>query len=150
VEIALAALALVVALAALVAARRRTPPSPREPAGVDAPPAARPAPDLEDSLRRRVEDLEARCLALEARPAASAPTPEPVVEAHPEEPREGAVERRLRERGFEDVRVEAEGGGLSPLRVEARRGGTVYKGQVDPSSASAPEERLRPARRAFP
>jgi hypothetical protein len=48
------------------------------------------------------------------------------------------------------VRVEAEGAGVSPLRVEARRGGTVYKGSVDPSSASAPEERLRPARRAFP
>jgi hypothetical protein len=104
----------------------------------------------DDALRRRVEDLEARCLALESRPSALAPAAPAPAERSRDESSTDAVRRHLEERGFEEVSIQGEGNPRSPLRIEAVRGGTVYKGQVDASTPGALEERLRPARRAFP
>jgi hypothetical protein len=125
--------------------RLRRAPAPVEDVRV---PAAPPAAGEDDVLRRRVEDLEARCLALESRPSAvEPPSPPPEeVDASPVE----ALRRHLHDRGFEDVRVQGEGNPRSPLRVEAVRQGTVYKGRVDAGAPGSLEERLEPARRAFP
>jgi hypothetical protein len=109
---------------------------------------SREEPESDPVLRRRIDDLEARCLALESRPPEPRLPPPPLEEAaaSPVE----ALRRHLHDRGFEDVRVQGEGNPRSPLRIEAVRAGTVYKGRVDAQAPGALEERLRPARRAFP
>jgi hypothetical protein len=175
VEIALAAVALLVSLVALARARRRPPERAwtpeRVPSAADEP--TRPAPPLGDGertppvsaegeppqgleavaalaarLAERVDELEARCLALESRPG-GAPAPAAAPAQAPEDaPPAERVRRALEARGFERVRVTSLGDG--PAEVEAARGGTVWKGHVDAGRPERAADALRPARRAFP
>jgi hypothetical protein len=162
-DVALAAAALLLAAAAWVRAGRRRPASPpppappapvRAPAGGVEPTVVAPAApagagaDVVAALLARIDELEARCLALESRPATLVPGAPPPVEPLPDAPPAEEVRRALEARGFEAVHVTAPPDG--PAEVEASRGGTVWKGRVDAARPERAAEGLRPARRVFP